>query len=185
MPILPKARFRHVGVLAFDPDRLAEFYSRWFAMVVSDTGSGIADGARVVFMTGDPEEHHQIAFANLRKPGSPGMNQISFVYESLAELKALTVAFSNAGVPILQQKDHGNTWSVYVEDPEGNRIECYTPSPWYVRQPTWWALDLVNESVELVFERTQAKARAQEGYMSREAWMTGIQARIDAQRDAS
>lgn len=185
MAKLPKAQFRHVGVLAFDPDKLAEFYSRWFALVISDTGSGSADGARIVFMTGDPEEHHQVVFANLRKPGSPGMNQISFVYESLAELKELAMAFSKAGVPILQQKDHGNTWSVYVEDPEGNRIECYTPSPWHVRQPTWWPLDLLNESVEQVFERTQARASAQEGTMSRTSWMAGIQARIDALRDAA
>ncbi len=75
---LPKAHFRHVGVAAFDPDELGRFYTRWFGMVVSDTGHGTADNARVVFMTGDPLEHHQIAFANLRQPGSPGMQQISF-----------------------------------------------------------------------------------------------------------
>lgn len=29
-------------------------------------------------------------------------------------------------------RNHGNAWSIYFADPEGNRIELYTPSPWYV-----------------------------------------------------
>lgn len=182
---LPQAHFRHVGVPAFDPDALGAFYTRWFAMVVSDTGSGIADNARVVFMTADPREHHQIAFANLRQQGSPGMQQLSFVYDSLAELKEVAMAFAAAGVPILQQKDHGNTWSVYVGDPEGNRIECYTPTPWYVPQPTWWPLDLLTESVEAVEQRTREKALATPGVTSREDWMASIRSRVEAARQAA
>lgn len=181
----PKANFRHVGVGAFDPDELGKFYTRWFAMVVSDTGSGVSDNARVVFMTGDPLEHHQIAFANLRKPGSPGMQQLSFLYDTLEDLKAVSMAFAQAGVPILQQKDHGNTWSVYVEDPEGNRVECYTPSPWYVKQPTWMPMDLLTESVETIRTRTEAATRARPEFQTREVWMAEIQTRIDAARNAA
>lgn len=184
MPI-PKCHFRHIGVGAFDPDALGAFYTRWFGMIVSDTGSGVADNARVVFMTGDPQEHHQIAFANLRQPGSPGMQQISFVYDSLEDLKALALAFAAEGVPILQQKDHGNTWSVYVGDPEGNRIECYTPTPWYVKQPTWWPIDLLAEPVEEIRSRTEAKARSAPGFMTREAWMADVARRIDQARQAA
>lgn len=182
---LPKANFRHVGVAAFDPDQLAAFYTRWFAMVISDVGAGIADNARVVFMTGNPEEHHQIALANLRQPGSPGMQQISFVFETLEELKQLALDFAAAGVPILQQKDHGNTWSVYVADPEGNRIECYTPTPWYVKQPTWWPLDVLTESVATIRARTEAAARERPEFSTRAAWMADIAARIAAARGAA
>lgn len=181
---LPQGRFRHIGVPAFDPDALGQFYSRWFGFVVSDTGSGRADGARVVFMTGDPEEHHQIAFANLRKENHPGMQQISFVYDSLEELKLMALEFHKAGVPILQQKDHGNTWSVYVGDPEGNRIECYTPSPWYVPQPTWWDIDLLTESCDEVRARTEAKAMEQPGFCSREEWQARIRAGVQANLQA-
>ena len=184
MPV-PKARFRHVGVAAFDPDALGVFYTRWFGMVAADAGSGISDNARVVFMTGDPLEHHQIAFANLRQPGSPGMQQISFVYESLEDLKSLAMAFVAAGVPILQQKDHGNTRSVYVSDPEGNRIECYTPTPWHVRQPIWWTMDLISESVGLIRARTEEKARPSPGFMTREDWMADIARRIEQARQTA
>jgi catechol 2,3-dioxygenase len=30
---------------------------------------------------------------------------------------------------------HGNTWSVYFQDPEGNGIEVFCDSPWHVSQP--------------------------------------------------
>ena len=181
---LPQGQFRHIGVPAFDPDLLGAFYSRWFGFVVSDIGLGRADGARVVFTTGDPEEHHQIAFANLRRDGHPGMQQISFVYDSLEDLKLMALEFHKAGVPILQQKDHGNTWSIYVGDPEGNRIECYAPSPWYVPQPTWWELDLINESVEEIRQRTEEKAKAQEGFCLREEWQARIRAGVKANLEA-
>lgn len=181
---LPKARFRHVGVPAFDPDALSAFYTRWFAMVISDTGAGVSDQARVVFMTGDPEEHHQIAFANLRQPGQPGMQQLSFVFDSLEDLQALARGFAAEQVPILQHKNHGNTWSIYVADPEGNRVECYTPTPWYVPQPTWWPLDLVNDSAETIRQRTDEQARATPGAVPRAEWMARMQARIDAARAA-
>lgn len=181
MALLPKAHFRHLGIFAFDPVALSKFYSRWFALVVSDHGIG-STGHEVIFMTADPQEHHQLAIANGRQPEWPGMNQISFVYDSLADLKQLAADFAQAGVPILQQKDHGNTWSIYVQDPEGNRIECYTPTPWYVSQPIWWPLDLLTESEETIFERTKATAMAHPSFSSRADWQARIQARIDAQR---
>lgn len=176
--VVPVASFKHVGVPAFDPDALGEFYTHWFAMVVTDVGTGVADGARVVFMSGDPAEHHQIAFSNQRKPGAPGMQQLSFVYSTLEELCHLARAFHQAAVPILQQKDHGNTWSIYIADPEGNRVECYAPTPWYVPQPTWWPLDLVNESAAEIYERTRQKAEATSGFTSREAWMEKIRRQV-------
>lgn len=178
----PRASFRHIGVAAFDPDALARFYTRWFALVVSDEGSGVSDNARVVFMTGDPLEHHQLVFANIRRPDQPGMQQISFVYDSLDDLKTLALDFHAAGVPILQQKDHGNTWSLYVQDPEGNRIECYTPTPWHVRQPTWWPMDLLSETTAAIHDRTRERAMARPDFVTREAWMAQIGARIEAAR---
>lgn len=182
MALLPKGHFRHIGIFAFEPSTLIQFYSRWFGLVVSDHGIG-STGHEVAFMTADPEEHHQLAIANGRKPEWPGMNQISFVYEDLETLKGLAEDFHKEGVKILQQKDHGNTWSIYIEDPEGNRVECYTPSPWYVKQPTWMPLDLLTESVELIRSRTEAAAKARPECQTREAWMAGIQARIDAARN--
>ncbi|WP_029002144.1 VOC family protein [Azohydromonas australica] len=183
MASLPKMNFRHTGISTFDPDFLARFYSRWFGMVASDVGDAKA-GHRVIFMTGDPEEHHQIAFASGRQPEWLGADQLSFTIGSLSELKQRAIAFHEAGVPILQQKDHGNTWSVDVADPEGNRIEIYTPTGWHVSQPTGWPLDLITESEETIRAHTQASARSSLDFMTRKEWMAQIQACIDAQRAA-
>ena len=133
MAALPHSKLRHLGVFAFNPAELSKFYQRWFSLVVSDHGIG-STGHEVIFMTGDAQEHHQIAFANGRQPEWPGMNQISFLVDSLDELKRLAIAFKEAGVTILQQKDHGNTWSLYVEDPEGNRINLTEPPKGFVNR---------------------------------------------------
>lgn len=179
---LPKLQYRHTGVYAFDVDTLVAFYQRWFGLVVSDRGRA-GNGDDVAFMTADPEEHHQVVFANLRQKDWPGQNQISFLIESLAELKRLAIAMHAEGVRFLQQKDHGNSWSLYVSDPEGNRIEIYTPTPWHVSQPIWWPLDLLTESEEHIFARTEVAARAEASFMTRPAWMAQMRARIDAARE--
>ena len=44
-------------------------------------------------------------------------------------------------------------------------------------------LDLLTESVELIRSRTEAAAKARPECQTREAWMAGIQARIDAARN--
>jgi catechol 2,3-dioxygenase len=30
---------------------------------------------------------------------------------------------------------HGNAWSIYFRDPEGNGVEVFCDTPWHVRQP--------------------------------------------------
>src|SRR5205085_12324938 len=37
---------------------------------------------------------------------------------------------------------HGNALSVYFRDPEGNRLEIFLDTPWYVRQPQRIPMDL-------------------------------------------
>ena len=38
--------------------------------------------------------------------------------------------------------DHGNAWSLYFRDPEGNRLEVFCDTQWYVEQPCLEDLDL-------------------------------------------
>ncbi len=44
---------------------------------------------------------------------------------------------------------HGNAWSIYFKDPEGNSIEIFCDSPWHVQQPqaTVWDRDKSNEEI--------------------------------------
>ncbi len=45
--------------------------------------------------------------------------------------------------------NHGNAWSVYFQDPEGNTIEVFCDSPFHVRQPQLHPRDPALEEDEL------------------------------------
>ena len=44
---------------------------------------------------------------------------------------------------------HGNAWSVYFRDPEGNRAEVFVDTPWHCRQPFAEPIDLDKPEEEI------------------------------------
>ena len=52
------AQLTHFGIHAIDLDRMVDFYTRVMGFVISDRGQA-RSGANVVFMTQNPECHHQ------------------------------------------------------------------------------------------------------------------------------
>jgi len=174
-------RLRHLGIYAYDVDTMIPFYERWFNMVVADIGIG-STGDKVAFMTADPTEHHQLAIATGRQANTPGFNQVSFLLDTLEELVALTRAFAREGVQILQQKNHGNSWSVYIADPEGNRLEIYAYSSWYVSQPVWWPMDMLEQDADDIRADTERRVSETPGTTGRDAWIAEMTRRIDARK---
>ena len=63
--------------------------------------------------------------------------------ESLPD-NILTVEMMPYGV------NHGISWSLYCHDPEGNRIEMFIDSPFYVGQPSVNELDLSMSDAEIL-----------------------------------
>ena len=63
-PDISSVRFTHAGFWVEDLDKMADFYQRVFKMHRSDHGKIDAHGLRaeLAFLTGDPEEHHQLVF---------------------------------------------------------------------------------------------------------------------------
>ena len=51
---------------------------------------------------------------------------------------------------------HGNAWSAYFKDPEGNRIEVFVDSPWYTPQPCRQPLDLTQPVEQITGGRVDA-----------------------------
>ncbi|MEO1058784.1 MAG: VOC family protein, partial [Actinomycetota bacterium] len=45
--------------------------------------------------------------------------------------------------------NHGNAWSLYFTDPEGNGLECFVDSPFHVAQPFAGQLDLASTDDEI------------------------------------
>jgi catechol 2,3-dioxygenase-like lactoylglutathione lyase family enzyme len=176
----PALRFSHMGVFVRDAARMRAFYERAMGFVVSDEGR-LAD-ARLVFLTRDPDEHHQLVLVEGRPPEEHFnvVNQISFRASSLAELRALYRAMEREpGVTHLTGRTHGNAWSIYFRDPEGNRIEAFVDSPWHVAQPISEPFDILQDD-EAVLAATEARVKREPSWRPRAEWRAELARRIAA-----
>jgi catechol 2,3-dioxygenase len=178
-----KPQLTHAGINCFDLAKMREFYVEVLGLTQTDTGTSKRLGIDLVFLSSNPANHHQIVLASGRSPQSPvsTINQLSFKLSSLAELKALHKRLIERKVNALTPVSHGNAWSVYFEDPEGNTVELYLDTPWYVPQPFGDPLDL-ELSDEEIARRTEQRCRAVPGFMTDEEWRRKTEERISSKR---
>ena len=73
--------------------------------------------------------------------------------------------------------DHGNAWSVYSSDPDGNGIEVYLDSPWQVAQPHGRALDLSLSDAQ-IRAATEAAIRDDATFQPAERWQDEFRRRL-------
>ena len=174
--------FSHFGIYVIDLARMADFYTRVLGLLVSDRGQ-VPGGADLVFLSRDPDEHHQIVLATGRPPGVEFnvVNQISFKLPTLGDLKAMHARARAEGIKQFRIVTHGNAWSVYFADPEGNRIEVFVDTPWHTPQPVVEPFD-IEAPVETIVKETEALCRNRTGFMSREAWRAAQVTRMGAAR---
>jgi catechol 2,3-dioxygenase len=159
MSELPKMEMSHIGVFVTDMAKMREFYTRMLGFKVMDSGE-VRPAMHLTFLSKDPKDHHQIVLVSGRLPGTPStINQITFRVASLKEVRAMYEIAVSEKVDGIDPVDHGNAWSVYFLDPEGNRIEIFCDTPWYVQQPRREALDF-SLSDEQIEERTYASIAA-------------------------
>jgi catechol 2,3-dioxygenase-like lactoylglutathione lyase family enzyme len=174
----PALSFSHFGFFVRDIERMTDFYTRLLGFTVSDRGQ--LGNAALVFLTGDPREHHQIVLVGGR-PEAPGfnpINQISFRAADLASLRGLYNRIkSEKDVSEIAPVSHGNALSVYFRDPEGNRLELFVDTPWYVEQPVRIPLDMTL-SDEALWQWAERTARALPGYRPVEDWRAELDAKI-------
>lgn len=179
-------RLRHIGIFVKDLDAMVEFYCKNFGMVVTDSGIG-ASGKNYTrrpgaFLSADPTEHHQLALIAGRDPDAPGtVAQISFLVDSLTTLKAFYRHVVATDIPIEVIKNHGNAWSIYVNDPDGNFVEVYAHSHWYIPQPGSYPLDL-NKSEEEIIRETDEIAAKHPGARPRDEWIAEMTEKMNAAR---
>ncbi len=180
MPRLPDAKLAHIGFYVRDLDRMIDFYQRAMGMVVTDSGDYYM-GGRIVFMSRDASEHHQVVLASGRSDDGSlkFLNQMSFRVDSLEDLKVWHDWLVSQNVDEMNPRNHGNAWSIYFRDPEGNRIEVYTGTPWYVAQPFGQPLDL-SEPADVIREKTKALLKGNPTLVSSEQWSATLDQKIDA-----
>ncbi len=169
----PRVRFSHVGIHVHEMGKMVAFYTGLLGLRITDRGRLPLPGdPEIVFLSRDPAEHHQIALVEGRKDGgipSGVLNQLSFSLDSLDDLRELGAAAEGAGVKEFLPLNHGNAWSLYFADPEGNVIEAFVESPWYVPQPQGSGLDLSKSEAEIRAD-TLARYRDTPGFRPIEEW---------------
>lgn len=167
MPSTPKPRLTHMALFAQDLDKMVDFYTRVMGLTVSDRGGATSAPVQMVFMSSDPEEHHQFVLASGRPEYATFSvaQQISFLVNSLDELREMHERLTEEGMNINRTVTHGNAWSVYFDDPEGNRIELYAHTPWHVPQPHSHPFDIGLANDEIM-KLTESHCRADPGFMT-------------------
>ncbi len=132
-----KLSWSHAVLYVKDKDRMLDFYRRVLGFEITDQGPLGDGGPEIIFMSQDPNEHHQLAMVTARQDegASNSVNHFAFRVESFEAVTSLNKVLSEMdGIECLPLS-HGNTLSVYFNDPEGNGIEVFWDTPWHVAQP--------------------------------------------------
>lgn len=177
----PGLTFSHFGMFVIDVALLEDFYTRVLEFTVTDRGQlpGPAGPMDLVFLSRDPDEHHQIVLISGRPRDLPfnPINQISLKADSLATLRAMHQRLVAQGAADITPVTHGNAVSIYVRDPEGNRLELYLDLPWYVNQPMRVPVDLSLDD-DALMGWLEAHARALPGFRPRSEWRAEMARRM-------
>ena len=177
MPSELAPRLSHVGLYVREVPKMIDFYTKTLGFVVSD---GAEDG-RITFLSRNQSDHHQVVLVRGRTtdPATAMVQQVSFNVGTLANVRRAYRKIRDAGCEGIRPICHGNAWSVYFQDPEGNQIEMFCDTPLYVPQPLGFKIDL-EKSEDDLYRETEAFCRDREGFKPIEEWRAGISRKIEA-----
>lgn len=167
----PPFQFSHYGLHVFRIEPMRDFYCSLFGLRQTDE-SVLRTKARIVFLSRNSTEHHQVVLIEGRTapPDARLLNQISFRIGTLAELRAAhAMIATRTDVSDIQPVNHGTAFSIYFRDPEGNRLEVFVDSPFYVAQAIVGPLDLSLTDAEIL-EETCARHSSDPTFRSADDW---------------
>ena len=156
---------------------MERFYCDVLGFYVTDRlGNGDQE---MLFLSRSLLEHHQIVLAPGRSETSVStINQVSFEIETLRKLIEAFQALTKRGITGIEAMNHGGSWSLYVPDHEGNTIELFVRTDWYVPPHATTGLDL-NQSEQLIRKQTELMAQQTPGSKTWEVWRQEFQKRMD------
>ncbi len=173
----------HATMAVRELDPMLDFYCGVLGFVVTNRGDA-GDGTEMAFVSQDPAEHHQLVFISglSEVPHQFVMvDHLAFRTTSLDDLRAIGARLDAAGVEGVIPINHGNAWSLYFNDPEGNGVECFVDTPFHVAQPFADGLDLGADDATIEAD-TKAKIEGRDEFQPMEDWRTAFLARLDASR---
>ena len=134
----------HAVLYVRNQEEMIDFYTRVLGFQVTDRGP-LAEGApEIIFMSQSPEEHHQLAMITTRRDDAPSnsVNHFAFRVEDFDDVKQLHATLAGTDGIKIRPLSHGNTLSIYFNDPEGNGLEVFWDTPWHVSQPQGKSWDI-------------------------------------------
>lgn len=171
-----------MGMFVADVARMEDFYTRLLGFTVTDRGDLETPDGKVflVFLSREPREHHQIVLVTGRPERLPfnPINQISFRMAEFSGLREMYRRLVAENVKELYPVSHGNALSVYFLDPEGNRIELFVDTPWYVSQPLRIPMDMSLSDAQL-WAWAEGEARKLPGFKPVGQWQDEMARRMN------
>ena len=183
----PNLTFSHMGLSVRNLEKMEQFYVGMLGFTVTDRGR--TAGMDIVFLSRNPLDHHQIVLATGRPKDLPAntqnpifgacINQISFRMPSLGDLRNMYQRLKSAGYEDRRMLlgNHGVSWSVYAPDPEGNLLEFFVDTEWYILQPFLIPLDFSKTDEEII-ELTGTLCRTSEGFEPIAEWRERVGAKM-------
>ena len=118
------ARLGHAHLRVRDLGRAVDFYTRFLGLTVTEEFPGA-----FAFLSGGPM-HHEIALeavgqdAPLPFPGGVGLSHVAFEVPDRRSFAQAYNAVTRGGLAAAAV-DHGISWAMYFNDPDGNGLEIY------------------------------------------------------------
>lgn len=179
----PSLVLAHSTVAARDLDKLCAFYCDVLGFHVTNRGP-TPDGGELCFISQDPQNHHQIVIVKGPEPPSPAfmmVDHLAFRTGSLDDLRQIRANLVEAGVGDVLPIFHGNAWSLYFTDAEGNGVECFVDTPFHVAQPFADAYDL-DQSDEQILEAARARLESEPEFQPMSDWQDALEKKLAPQR---
>lgn len=178
----PRLTLGHATLAVRDLDRMVAFYTDVLGFHVTNRGEPAPGMGEMVFLTQDPTAHHQIVLVHTAEPAPRAFmfaDHLAFRTGTLDELRVIGQKLAAAEITSVVPVSHGNAWSLYFTDPEGNGLECFVDTPFHVAQPYGDGLDL-SASDEEIEATTRGKLEGLPEFQPFDDWRRAMAARLDA-----
>jgi catechol 2,3-dioxygenase len=178
----PRLTLGHVTIAARDIDRMVAFYVDVLGFHVTNRGEPVPGMGEMAFISQDPTAHHQIVLVQTPDPAPPGFalaDHLAFRCATLDDLRCIGERLAAAEVDPVMPITHGNAWSLYFTDPEGNGLECFVDTPFHVAQPFADGFDLSASDAEIE-ATTRARIESLPEFQPFDQWRASMAERLDA-----
>ncbi|MGA0117409.1 MAG: VOC family protein [Ilumatobacteraceae bacterium] len=175
-----RLRLGHATIPARDINVMVSFYTEVLGFHITNRGEPVPGMGEMVFISQTPDEHHQIVLVHTPDPAARSFvlaDHLAFHVDSLDHLRELSARLTEVGNTSAIPINHGNAWSVYFTDPEGNGLECYMDTPFHVAQPFGDGLDLTMADDEIE-SRTRTRLESEPEFKPFPEWRAAMNERL-------